>query len=86
MKLVPDSPLLQSPSMYPVHSLLKKVLNLMASVSQATYTDFVTGTGNTIRIINEMSLGEILNFIAAMLLLASIIFFFFSRKIWSEKK
>lgn len=86
MRLIPDSPLMRLPDIYPLYSLIRKALNYLETVTAATYTDFTTASGNVIRVVNEMSLGEIMNFVSISLLTLCLIFFFFSSTIWREKK
>jgi hypothetical protein len=84
MKLVPDSPLLKKPDIYPLESLIRKALDHMATVTAATYSDIQTASGNVIRVVNEMSLGDILSTISTLLFMVVVILFFFMHKIWNK--
>lgn len=82
MRLIPDSPLMRLPDIYPTYSLIRKALNYLETVTAATYTDIQTASGHVIRIVNEMSLGEVLSVMSMLLLIAVLILFFFMDKIW----
>jgi hypothetical protein len=77
-------PIIRSPSIS-LQVITKKVFRIMATVSEATYSDITMASGNVIRVVNSMTLGEILNFVAIALLTLTLIFFFFSKQIWRGK-
>jgi hypothetical protein len=84
MFIDPYNPIMRSPSMH--HQVIfKKVFEFMQTVSEATYNDITMASGNVIRIVNSMTLGEVLNFLGIALLTLTLIFFFFSNQIWRGK-
>jgi hypothetical protein len=84
MFIDPYNPIMRSPSM-PYQVIFKKVFEFMQTVSEATYSDITMASGNVIRIVNSMTLGEVLNFLGIALLTLTLIFFFFSNQIWRGK-
>lgn len=76
--------IIMSPSI-PLQVISKKVFEIMSTVSEATYSDITMDSGNVIRIVNSMTLGEILIFVGIALLTLTLIFFFFSKQIWRGK-
>jgi protein-arginine kinase len=84
MNLGFDSALLRLPDVYPLQSLIRKALDHMATVTAATYSDITTSSGNVIRVVNEMSLGDILSIISTLLFMVVVILFFFMHKIWKS--
>jgi hypothetical protein len=77
-------PIMRSPSI-PLQVIIKKVFEIMATVTEATYSDITMASGNVIRVVNSMTLGEILIFVGITLLTLTLIFFFFSKQIWRFK-
>jgi hypothetical protein len=77
-------PSFRSPSL-PLQFLIRKVLKIMATVSEATYEDITMASGNVIRVVNSMTLGEILIFVSLALLTLTLILFIFSNQIWRGK-
>jgi hypothetical protein len=80
----PKNPIMRSPSI-PLQVVIKKVFGIMETVSEVTYEDITMASGNVIRVVNSMTLGEIVNFIGLALLTLTLIFFFFSNQIWRGK-
>jgi hypothetical protein len=86
MKIFLIDPVNTLPDNYPLYSLIKGVLEKLESVTGATYSDIVTASGQAIRVVNEMSLGDIIDFVSIVLFTLTIIFFFFANKVWSPTK
>jgi hypothetical protein len=85
MKVFLINPVIRSPDNYPLHSLIKGVLEKLATVTEATYSDIVTTSGNVIRIVNQITLGEMMNVVITLILILTLILFYFSHLIWRER-